>query len=386
MFGSMPTSWNTVSSWLGVGQRPKDNEEGGDNKENENKGQSHSESKDSIISSTSVETSGSVSSKEVTETESIDGESKASNASESSPDASPLDALEDAATKGLNTAKELGAELGNFLFTFGKSATKTVIETGTKIKHQVEEKTILGDFHKEQNKFVGDNKEKHAKEEAAVAPWVGYNDEENLKTQIMALSLDKRNFVRNPPSGVQFQFDFASSYPVAMATLQEDMNLQKRRFDLVPKIVKEEVFWRNYFYRVSLIRQSSQLAASLDQQSGKNSSSSSRRSSTGTSASGGEQKESAAAVEEAGVVETQSQPDNDDFVSDSFGEQINEEDVRREMEEQLQVNKGEDWEKELAQELQDYELVDGDTAEDDCDDALEKEILEQIEQEANSLS
>jgi hypothetical protein len=31
------------------------------------------------------------------------------------------------------------------------------------------------------------------------------------------------------------QFDFDASYPVAMATLQEDSNLQKMRFDLVPK-------------------------------------------------------------------------------------------------------------------------------------------------------
>ena len=46
---------------------------------------------------------------------------------------------------------------------------------------------------------------------------------------------DKRNFVRNPPSGVQFQFDFESCYPVANATLLEDMNLKKMRFELVPK-------------------------------------------------------------------------------------------------------------------------------------------------------
>lgn len=46
---------------------------------------------------------------------------------------------------------------------------------------------------------------------------------------------DKRNFMRNPPSGVQFNFDFQSTFPVAVATLQEDSNLQKMRFELVPK-------------------------------------------------------------------------------------------------------------------------------------------------------
>ena len=46
--------------------------------------------------------------------------------------------------------------------------------------------TIVGDFNKEQEKFV---KEKHSKRsEAAVPPWVGYNEEETMKEQIMALS------------------------------------------------------------------------------------------------------------------------------------------------------------------------------------------------------
>ena len=31
------------------------------------------------------------------------------------------------------------------------------------------------------------------------------------------------------------------------------------RFELVPKVVKEEEFWRNYLYRVSLIKQSFEL-------------------------------------------------------------------------------------------------------------------------------
>jgi hypothetical protein len=31
------------------------------------------------------------------------------------------------------------------------------------------------------------------------------------------------------------------------------------RYELVPKTVKEEEFWRNYFYRVNLIKQSFEL-------------------------------------------------------------------------------------------------------------------------------
>ncbi|XP_013094070.1 synapse-associated protein 1-like isoform X3 [Biomphalaria glabrata] len=376
--------FSSVTSWLGVGQRPK---EGDDNKENE--GHVHSDSKDSI-SSTSVETS--ISSKEgITETESDDNEGKASSTSESSHDASPLETLEDVSTKALNTAKEFG----NILFSFGKAATKTVADTASKIKHTVEEKTILGDFTREQDKFVEEKKEKVKQQEAALAPWVGYGDEEVLKTEILALSQDKRNFVRNPPAGVQFQFDFSSSYPVALATLQEDPNLRKMRFDLVPKQVNEETFWRNYFYRVSLIRQSSQLTSSLAQQS---------ESSPVVTKTNEHTEEDA----------LESPPAQDEFVSDAFGEHnISEEDIRKEMEQQLRISpsgakaddqavdegwkkdleeklleqRGEEWEKELQQELQDYELVGGENDVNDIgDDELEKEILQQLEEEAGSLS
>lgn len=47
---------------------------------------------------------------------------------------------------------------------------------------------------------------------------------------------DRRNFVRSPPAGVQFEFDYETMYPVALATLVEDSNLQQMRFDLVPKM------------------------------------------------------------------------------------------------------------------------------------------------------
>lgn len=52
-----------------------------------------------------------------------------------------------------------------------------------------------------------------------------------------------------------FQFDFDQMYPIALVMLQEDELLSQMRFALVPKLVKEEVFWRNYFYCVSLIKE-----------------------------------------------------------------------------------------------------------------------------------
>ncbi|KFP36327.1 Synapse-associated protein 1, partial [Chlamydotis macqueenii] len=163
-----------------------------------------------------------------------------------------------------------------YLFNFATAATKkiseSVAETAQTIKKSVEEgkidsiidKTIIGDFQKEQKKFVQEQQTK--KSEVAVPPWVDSNEEETIQQQILALSADKRNFLRDPPAGVQFNFDFDQMYPVAMVMLQEDELLNRMRFDLVPKHIKEEVFWRNYFYRVSLIKQSAQLTALAAQQ------------------------------------------------------------------------------------------------------------------------
>ena len=48
--------------------------------------------------------------------------------------------------------------------------------------------TLIGDFSREQEKFVTEHREKKKQSEAAVPPWVGYNEEETMKTQILALS------------------------------------------------------------------------------------------------------------------------------------------------------------------------------------------------------
>lgn len=47
---------------------------------------------------------------------------------------------------------------------------------------------------------------------------------------------DRRNFVRAPPPGVEFAWDFEAVQPMAQATLALDPNLEAMRFELVPKV------------------------------------------------------------------------------------------------------------------------------------------------------
>lgn len=92
---------------------------------------------------------------------------------------------------------------------------------------------IMQDFTKEQQEFI---KEHGGKIDLSEPPWVGCDEEDKVKAEILSLSQDKRNFVRSPPSGVQFAFDMDSSYPTALALLKEDPNLNKMRFEIVPKL------------------------------------------------------------------------------------------------------------------------------------------------------
>eukprot|EP00731_Ephydatia_muelleri_P032197 Em0023g704a len=153
-----------------------------------------------------------------------------------------MSGFESGAFSVMNTVKGYASSLG-------ESAQVTI--------KKVSESTLIGDFQREQEKF---EREQRRQKDSAIPPWVGYNEEEKMKSDILQLSADSRNVLREPPPGVQFQFEFTKSFPIAMAILKEDPRLQKLRFELVPKKISEQNFWCNYFYRVFLIKQSSQLA------------------------------------------------------------------------------------------------------------------------------
>ncbi|OXU28204.1 hypothetical protein TSAR_008337, partial [Trichomalopsis sarcophagae] len=121
---------------------------------------------------------------------------------------------------------------------------------------------LIADLNKEQEAFIAG---KPGEKGEAVAPWIGAPNEDALREECLALSTDRRNFVRAPPPGVDFAWDFEAVQPMAQATLALDPNLETMRFELVPKVISEENFWRNYFYRVSLLRQSHELNAMANQ-------------------------------------------------------------------------------------------------------------------------
>ena len=72
---------------------------------------------------------------------------------------------------------------------------------------------IIADFNQEQEEFIKskagkeqvlnvfdlDSNESHIVKPKESAPWSGYQGEEELREKILALSEDRRNFLRAPP-------------------------------------------------------------------------------------------------------------------------------------------------------------------------------------------
>ncbi|CAG8522858.1 5529_t:CDS:2 [Paraglomus brasilianum] len=146
---------------------------------------------------------------------------------------------------------------------FASSALTSVTSITGVIRQRVEETTK--NLQNEHQQFVRSMKEETQVSRSgtqAVAPWEGLPEEEEMKKQILALSKDVRNLTMPPPENTSFQFDMAVHSPTAMAVLEHDPELSRLRFQLVPAKIEEEMFWRNYFYRVSLIKQT--LLGSID--------------------------------------------------------------------------------------------------------------------------
>jgi len=236
----------------------------------------------------------------------------------------------------------------NFFSNFSSIVGKVANNATTVIKDKVNT-SMIAEFNKEQEDFIKNKVSDN--ENNGLPPWVGYQDEAAMKEKILSLSNDTRNFVRAPPSGVSFEFDYASVSTTAMALLQEDPQLEKMRYELVPKKVREDEFWRNYFYRVSLIKQSFDLK-DFEENSTVTNQQNSRTENTETSNN----------VAEDEVVDHHlNNPDHDDeFVSESYQastEDINEANASMKRLGVTGNDNNEEWEAELEGELNEFEMV-----------------------------
>lgn len=84
--------------------------------------------------------------------------------------------------------------------------------------------------------------------------------------QVLSLSNYEKNFTVKAANSEQVHFSFQHFVPVAMKLLQVDSNLARIHSKLSPKM-NEEVFWFNYFCRVSYIRAVSGIDGSIAQKS-----------------------------------------------------------------------------------------------------------------------
>lgn len=249
-----------------------------------------------------------------------------------------------------------GSSFSNAFTKVGKVATdytKVVQDT-------VYKAPMLAEFNQEQEEFIKSKGEK----EMPTAPWSGYQNEDELKDKILALSEDKRNFLRAPPTGVNFDFEYSAVASHAVVLLAADPRLQKMRYELVPKKVKEDEFWRNYFYRVGLVKQSFELSNSMSTDVKK------------------EKKAAPKPVDDDSDNQTTSAEHDDEFVSDLH--QASSKDLAEadEAMKKLGLSKNDtEWEAELEGELNEYEMVgeDEDGAE---NPEWENQIQEMLEAES----
>lgn len=272
-----------------------------------------------------------------------------------------------AAGKSPSDEKETwGTSLSHAFTKVGKVATdysKVVQET-------VYKAPMIADFNKEQEEFIKSKNKEHPS-----APWAGYQNEEELKKKILSLSEDKRNVLRSPPTGVNFDFEYCTVASPALLLLEADPKLKQLRYELVPKVIKEDEFWRNYFYRVSLIKQSFELSNSMTEDHKREKQVSGKQNQV---------------QEDNSIEASQVTGDHDDeFVSDLH--QASSKDIAEadEAMKKLGLTKNDsEWEAELEGELNEYEMVDDDGEAVDVEDnpEWENQIQEMLEAETTKKS
>lgn len=152
---------------------------------------------------------------------------------------------------------------GSSLSSLAEKAIKSAEEVAENVKASAEElaenvKTTAEGVVQSAQEKVGEMQEAGGSVETKfVYPWeprTRFSTE--IRERVLRLPEENNTFLVPPPEEVKFTFDFDHNADAAIRMLEADPKLEKKRFELVPRQLDENTFWRNYFYRVELIKRS----------------------------------------------------------------------------------------------------------------------------------
>uniref|UniRef100_A0A0N4ZFV1 BSD domain-containing protein n=1 Tax=Parastrongyloides trichosuri TaxID=131310 RepID=A0A0N4ZFV1_PARTI len=142
--------------------------------------------------------------------------------------------------------------------------SKIVKEKGEKIKKMVDEvakDTLLGELDRENLKYIEELENEKLKS-CIELPWIGMPDEVLAQKRILSLSLDAKNFTGHVPEVIGYTTQEIDS--LASLMIDKDPHLRNMRASLVPREINEEKFWKNYAYKVYIVRKILLDDASID--------------------------------------------------------------------------------------------------------------------------
>ncbi|GBN06396.1 Synapse-associated protein 1, partial [Araneus ventricosus] len=160
--------------------------------------------------------------------------------------------VNDFSTEALGSLKNIPS----YISTIAHNTSRSILKTAQNLKSVIVKNDLFDYLTNSKKNYNMMNSEEEIR-----APWVETVNEVEAKKLILSLSENRKTFLRKPPEGV-FEFKLDEYLPIAKLLLKEDPRLQKMRFELVPKHIKEDCFWKNYFYRISLIKQSFNISLS----------------------------------------------------------------------------------------------------------------------------
>lgn len=98
-------------------------------------------------------------------------------------------------------------------------------------------------------------------------PWQGSDQaeiEKNLKKEVYSLAKDRELLLKcDADLDYKFEFKIEDYMFIACIMLKYDSNLAETREKIVPGMVSEDEFWRNYFYAIECIKQDMDLPTRL---------------------------------------------------------------------------------------------------------------------------